>query len=202
MVEHTPFGPQDPDFNSLNEDLHDGGLGASRRRRYALGRSAKDDFAQDESVPLFLSDPDGEPDPDEYDYADSELPRRRMSISLKILMAVVAAAGVAMMFAMATSDATLDVIISAKASISGMQPLPAEAAQAATPPESSATNLIASDVQAKDPARWAVPSAANTHSPVVAMAPTHDDISSVYQNTTQSRAAPPAAVTPPAAAAA
>ncbi|SRR5579871_4171936 len=194
MVEHTPFGPQDPDFNSLNEDLHDGGLGASRRRRYALGRSAKDDFAQDESVPLFLSDPDGEPEPSEYDYADVELPRRRMSISLRILMAVVAAAGVAMMFAMATSDATRDVIVSAKASLSGMQPLPAEAAQAATPPEPITTNLTTSDVQAKDLARWAAPTATDTRGPVVAMTPPRDEVSSTYQNAMQSHAAPPVPV--------
>jgi hypothetical protein len=203
MVEHNPFGSQDPNFNGYNEDLYNEGFSASHRTRYAFGRSAKDDFAGDESVPLFLSDPDGDPDPSEYDYADSEPPRRRMSISLKILMAVVFAAGVAMMFAMATSDAARDVIVSAKASISGMQPLPAEAAQPAASPElKEATKLTASDVQAKDPARWAAPSApqtaANTSGPVVAMAPTRDEISSAYQNAMQGRA-PPAPVAPAAA---
>jgi hypothetical protein len=152
-----------------------------------------------------LSDPDGDPDPSEYDYADSEPPRRKMSISLKILMAVVFAAGVAMMFAMATSDATRDVIVSAKASISGMQPLPAEAAQPAVSPEPKVTKLTASDVQVKDPARWAAPSApqtaANTSGPVVAMAPSRDEISSAYQNAMQSRVVPPASVAPAAAAA-
>jgi hypothetical protein len=203
MVEHTPFGPQDPDFNRFSEDPY--GVGASRKRRYAFGRSAKDDFDGGESVPLFLSDPDGEPDPSEYDYADSELPRRRMSMSLKILMAVVAAAGVAMMFAMATSDATRDVIISAKASISGMQPLPAEAAQPAAPPEPNVTKLTASDVQVKDPGRWAAyaarQTAANARGPAVAMAPSRDEISSAYQNATQNRAEPATPATPGAAAA-
>src|SRR6516164_6834806 len=118
MVEHTQFEPQDPDGYSQ-------GRGLSRRRTYAFGRSTKSDY--DEAVPLFLSDPDGEPDPSEYDYPDFEAPRPRMSMSLKVLIAVVAAAGVAMMFAMATSDATRDVIMSAKASISGMQPMSAEA---------------------------------------------------------------------------
>jgi hypothetical protein len=202
MVEHNPFGAQDPNFNSYNEDLYNEDVGTSHRRRYVFGRSAKDDFAGDESVPLFLSDPDGDPDPSEY---DSEPPRRRMSISLKILMAVVFAAGVAMMFAMATSDATRDVIVSAKASISGMQPLPAEAAQPAAPPEPKDTKLTASDVQVKDPARWAAPSApqtaANTSGPVVAMAPSRDVISSAYQNAMQGRAAPPAPVAPAVAAA-
>ena len=152
-----------------------------------------------------LSDPDGEPEPSEYDYdfEESEAPPRRMSVSLKILMAVVAAAGVAMIFAMATSDATRDVVASAKASISGMQPAAVEAAQAeAAPSQPSAAKLTASDVRAKDPARWsayAAPQAATTaRGPVVAMAPTREDISSAYQNAVQDHATPP----PPAAVAA
>jgi hypothetical protein len=205
MVEHTPFGPQDPDFNGYNEDMYNEDNGTSRGRRYVFGRSAKDDFARDESVPLFLSDPDGEPDPSEYDYGESEPQRRRMSISLKILMAVVAAAGVAMIFAMATSDATRDVIVSAKASISGMQPLQAEAAQPAAPAEPNVTKLTASDVQLKDPTRWAAPTAPqpapNARGPVVAMAPTRNEISSAYQNAMQTRAAPPASAAPAAEAA-
>jgi hypothetical protein len=205
MVEQSPFGPQDPDFTSHN-DGYNQNLGATRKRSYVFGRSAKDD-----SVPLFLSDPDGEPEPSEYDYdfEESEAPPRRMSVSLKILMAVVAAAGVAMIFAMATSDATRDVIVSAKASISGMQPVAVDAAQAeAAPSQPSAAKLTASDVQAKDPARWsayAAPQAATTaRGPVVAMAPTREDVSSAYQNAVQDRAAPPppaAVATPPSAAA-
>jgi hypothetical protein len=199
MVEHNPFGPQDP-----NLDSHDQNLGSSRKRRYAFGRSAQDAFGRNESVPLFLSDPDGEPDPSEYDY-EFEAPRPRMSISLKILIAVVAAAGVAMMFAMATSDATRDVIVSAKASFSGMQPAPAEAAQPeAAPSEPNATKFTASDAQVKDPARWAAPGAPQTaapaRGPVVAMAPTREETSSAYQNAAQSRAAPPVPAAPAAAA--
>ena len=199
MVEHTPFGQLDPDFDSYSEDRR-----SSRKKRYAFGRSAKDDFARDESVPLFLSDPDGDPDPSEYDY-DYETPRPRMSISLKILMAVIAAAGVAMVFAMATSDATRDIIVSAKASFSSMQPQPAEAAQAdAAMPQPDTTKLTASEAQEKDPARWsayvAPQAAAPVRGPVVAMAPTREDVSSPYQNAAQSRAAPPAPA--PAAAAA
>ena len=195
MVEHNPFGPQDPDFTSHN-DSYNQNLGASRRRSYAFGRSAKDD-----SVPLFLSDPEGEPDPSEYDdeFEEAEVPPRRMSVSLKILMAVVAAAGVAMVFAMATSDATRDVILSAKASISGMQPQAAEAS-----PMPNAGKLTASDVQAKDPAKWsayagAPQATAPARGPVVALAPTRDDIS---QNAAQGRAGPPVAPADPAAVAA
>jgi hypothetical protein len=201
MVEHTQYEPQDPDFSGFGQ-----GSGSSRQRSYAFGRSAKDDFASGESVPLFLSDPDGEPDPSEYDYAESEAPRLRMSISMKILIAVVAAAGVAMMFAMATSDATRDIILSAKASISGMQPMPAEAAQQdALSRQANATKLTANDVQAKDPARWSPANApqikaaaqgvaqGTTQGPVIAMAPTRDEISSAYQNAMQSHTPPPTA---------
>jgi hypothetical protein len=207
MVEHTQFEPQDPNFDGYSQSR-----GLSRRRTYAFGRSAKTDY--DESVPLFLSDPDGEPDPSEYDYPDFEAPRPRMSISLKILMAVIAAAGVAMMFAMATSDATRDIIVSAKASFISATPTPAAAAQPDVPPQIS-TQLTASDAQLKDTARWAAPgviapnasasSGVASNPPqtargqVVAMAPTRDDISSAYQNAAQSRApaVPPASSAAP-----
>jgi hypothetical protein len=203
MVEQTRFGSQDP-----NLDGHSQSRGLSRRRIYAFGRSAKTDY--DESVPLFLSDPEGEPDPSEYDCPDFEAPRPRMSISLKILMAVIAAAGVAMIFAMATSDATRDIIVSAKASFISATPTPAAAAQPDVPPQIN-PQLTASDAQVKDPGRWAVSgtispnaTASNapqptgiTRGPVVAMASTRDDISSAYQNAAQSRA--PAVPAPPAA---
>src|SRR5271165_1068936 len=104
MVGHKQYGPQDPDFDSYNE-------GSAHDQAYSFGRPAKTDYGRGESVPLFLSDPDGDPDPSEFDYYDSEPPRSRMSVSLKILLAVVAASGVAMIFAMATSDATRDVIV-------------------------------------------------------------------------------------------
>jgi len=198
MVEHTRFGSQDP-----NSDGYSQGRGPSRRRTYAFGRSAKTDY--DESVPLFLSDPEGEPDPSEYDYPDFEAPRPRMSISLKILMAVIAAAGVAMIFAMATSDATRDIIVSAKASFISATPTPAAAAQPDIPPQIN-TQLTASDAQVKDPGRWAAPGTISnapqttgiTRGPVVATASTRDDISSTRQNAAQSRA--PAVPAPPAAA--
>jgi hypothetical protein len=185
MVEHTQNGPQDPDFDRYRE-------GSAREQAYTFGRSAKTDYGRGESVPLFLSDPDGDPDPGEYDYYESELPRSRMSVSLKILIAVVAAAGVAMMFAMATSDATRDVIVTAKAAFIGATPTPAAAAQPEVIPQQANTaRFNASDVQAKNPGRG----------PVVAMAPSREDISSAYQNAAQGRAAP-AVPAPPAAGAA
>ena len=215
MVEQKHFRSDEPDNGSYDQ-------GFANPRPYAFGRSAFNGYGSGESVPLFLSDPDGEPDPGEY-----ANPLRRhggASISLRILIGTVAASAVAVLFAWFTSDATRDVLISAKASISTILPIPSAAAQpeVAASPQAPA-QLTAHDIQLKDPARWSTPGAsdvqasaqaangpaaiappANAQSgPVVAMAPTREDISSAYQNALQSRpTAPPAAVAapPPAAA--
>ena len=215
MVEQKHFRSDEPDNGSYDQ-------GFANPRPYAFGRSAFNGYGSGESVPLFLSDPDGEPDPGEY--ANPLRRHRRASISLRILIGTVAASAVAVLFAWFTSDATRDVLISAKASISTILPIPSAAAQpeVAAAPEAPA-QLTAHDIQLKDPARWSAPGAgdvqataqaanapaaiappANAQSgPVVAMAPTREDISSAYQNALQSRpTAPPAAVAapPPAAA--
>src|ERR1700753_1862594 len=110
MVEHTPYRSDQSDLN--NEDTQ-------RPRRYAFGRTASTDY---DEVPLFLSDPDGEPDPDEY--SNGLQPQRRFSLSFKLLMTSATAACVAVTFAWFTSDATRDVMISAKASIATVLPIP------------------------------------------------------------------------------
>src|SRR5262249_56016279 len=116
-----------------------------RPRRYAFGRTANTDYG--DSVPLFLSDPDGEPDPEEY--SNGLQPQRRVSLSFKLLMTASAAACVAVVFAWFTSDATRDVLSSAKASIATVLPIPPTAAQAEA---SQPAQLTAPDVQLRDPA--------------------------------------------------
>jgi TPR repeat protein len=215
MVEQKHFRSDVPDNESYDQDF-------ASPRPYTFGRSAFNGYGSGESVPLFLSDPDGDPDPEEY--ANPLRRHRGASISLRILIGTVAASAVAVLFAWFTSDATRDVLISAKASISTILPIPSAAAQpeVAAPSEAPA-QLTAHDIQLKDPARWSAPGAgdvqataqaanapaaiappANAQSgPVVAMAPTREDISSAYQNALQSRATPPAAAVaapPPAAA--
>src|SRR3954447_24881711 len=64
---------------------------------YQLRRAARTDAYQEEPVPLFLSDYNGEPDPSEYH--DTAPAKRRFSMSSRILAAVVAAAAVAGPFA-------------------------------------------------------------------------------------------------------
>jgi hypothetical protein len=191
-------------FRSDEPDNYDDDFAQPRIRRYAFGRSADYD-----SVPLFLSDPDGEPDPDEF---ANPLRPRGASISLRILMGVIAASCVAVLFAWFTSDATRDLMISAKASLSTVLPIPSTAAQAeaSQPPQAASTQLTTRDAQLKDPARWQAtgaqtPSPPIVRGPQVAMAPSREDISTAYQSAMQNRtapaAAPPAvAVAPPVAA--
>jgi hypothetical protein len=191
MVDNRQFRSDRSDVNDYDDDFDQ-----PRTRRYAFGRSADQD-----SVPLFLSDPDSEPDPAEF---SNPLRPRRTSISLRILIAVVAASGVAMLFAWFTSDATRDVLVSAKASLSTILPIPSTAAQAeASPgPQAASTQLTAHDAELKDPARWQGPGAQPQTPPIVrtqvAMAPSREDISSAYQSALQTRPAPPAV--PPQAA--
>jgi TPR repeat protein len=192
MVEHTHYRSDQSDLN--NEDI------TERPRRYAFGRTANTDYG--DSVPLFLSDPEGEPDPEEY--ANGLQSQRRFSLSFKLLMTASSAACVAVLFAWFTSDATRDVMISAKASIATVLPIPSTAAQAEASPSSQ---LTANDVQLKEPAqvkdtaRWPSPAAQASVAPrqqVASATPSREDISSAYQNALQSRApaAAPAVVPP------
>jgi len=116
------------------------------------------------------------------------------------------AACVAVLFAWFTSDATRDVMISAKASIATVLPIPSTAAQAEASQPVPSAQLTASDVQLKDPAqikdsaRW--PSPAQASSPprqqVASATPSREEITSAYQSALQTRspAAAPAVVPP------
>jgi hypothetical protein len=190
----TGYRSYEPDIDNLEQDIAGHSV---RPRAYAFGRNASTDYHSDDSVPLFLSDPDGEPDPAEFDYQASLREPRRLSVSAKILMATVAASAVAVMFAWFSSDATRDVLISAKASIATVLPVPSAAAQ----PEAT-SQLTPRDVQLKDPARLSgpanqTPGATARGSQQLAMLPSREEISSAYQAAVQGRAPTP----PPAGAA-
>ena len=191
-----PTGYRSYEPDSLEQNI----ANSLRPRAYAFGRSASTEYQSDDSVPLFLSDPDGEPDPAEFDYRERLGGPRRLSISAKILMATVAASAVAVVFAWFSSDATRDVLISAKASIATILPLPSAAAQS-----EATTQLTPRDVQLKDPTRPSVPAnqmpgATAARAPQqVAMLPSREEISSAYQAALQSRAPAPAATAPLAA---
>ena len=123
MVDHTrQFRSYDPDAGEFDEDH----LTNSQPSSYRFGRSARD-RVPDHGVPLFLSDPEGEPDPQEF---MAPLRRSRIaSVTSRILVVVVAASAIAMLFAWFSSDSTRDVIINAKASIASVLPQPSAAAR-------------------------------------------------------------------------
>jgi hypothetical protein len=212
MVDQPRYRSYEPDIDSLEQDINDLTNSDVGPRPYTFGRTARNhnEYQSGESVPLFLSDPDGEPDPAEFDYEGTLGEPRRFSVSAKILIATIAASTVAVAFAWFSSDATRDMLISAKASIAAVLPVPSAAAQPDTP---ATTQLTAGDIQLKEPikdsARPPVPASqppVATRAPQqrapqqqVAMLPSREDISSAYQSAMQTRA--PAASPPPPAAA-
>lgn len=193
MVEQrSRFRSPDPDFDGFSEDIT-----GRRARPYAFGRSARSDFEED-SAPIFLSEQeeeflpeqDGEQDPWEE---PGLLRKHKSSVSLKILMGVLAASAVAMLFALFTSDAMRDAIDSAKASFAAVLPVPSANAQPET------TQLTARDIQLKDPTRLTPPGSRAGSAPnqVAMVSPSREDIQNAYQSALQrAPAAPPAAPAP------
>jgi hypothetical protein len=172
-----------------NSDTYGEDNNPTRIAPYAFGRSARTGYARD-SVPLFISDPNGDPDPEEYD--DLLQPPRRGRISSRLLIATVAAAALAALYAFFSSDASRDVVVNAKASIVAVLPGPSAAAQ----PDS--TQLTPRDIELKDAARISNPVVVtpdNAKGPAIAAVnPTREAISTAYQSALQSQA--PAAAAP------
>jgi TPR repeat protein len=196
MVEQAShYRSYDPDIEDYDENLTD-----HRIAPYRFGQSGRTESNPDKYVPLFLSDSDGEPDPSEYMTPSRRI--QRTSISSRILAGVLAAAAMAILVALISSDATRDLFAYANASIAAVVPAPSAAAQ----PKS--TQLTANDIQLKDPTR--LPAPANQALPVrsvttvaiaptVAVSPSRAEITSAYQSALQGRA--PAAAAPTTAAA-
>jgi hypothetical protein len=151
-------------------------LDAYQDTSYRLARS---EYNSVDPMPLFLSDPDSEPDPREFVYPFEG--KRRTSLSARILAAVVAAAAVAVLFAVFSSDAMRAFIENAKASVQPEQ---------SAPPQPDPGRLTARDIQAKDPARYSGPGvqtgpAVNN---VPSAGPTREEIANAYQAAMQGRA--------------
>lgn len=158
------------------------------RAPYESRRSDQRDIDGEPFVPLFLSDSDGEPDPSEY---ITPLPRRRASISSRILAGVCAAAAVAVVYALFTSDQMRD-LVNIKASIASIFPAPSVAA----PSNAS----LPSAAPSKDPARLASPANKTPAAATITTAsltPTREEMRNAYQSALQSQAPPPAAVVAP-----
>jgi hypothetical protein len=103
-----------PDVDPFDENTAD--------RRMAPHRLPADAYPEEESVPLFLSDYNREPDPSEY--LNPLRKKRRASISSLILAAVLAAAASAVLFALISADATRAIVVNVKASIAAVLPAP------------------------------------------------------------------------------
>jgi TPR repeat protein len=122
MVDHDPRYPShDPDIETYEERLTGHSIAP-----YAFEQSARTNHPE-ESVPLFLTDYDDEPDPSEY---TPPLPRKRGSyFTSRILAVVLASAAMAILVALFSSDAARDVIASAKASTTAVLSAASEVVQ-------------------------------------------------------------------------
>ncbi|MGB6399559.1 MAG: hypothetical protein WBF73_28360, partial [Bradyrhizobium sp.] len=105
----------DPDVDAFEENTAD-----QRAAPYNLRRSARTDSYLENSVPLFLSDPDGEPDSNEY--ITPLRKERKASLSSRILAVVCAAAAAVVLVALFSSDAARDTVVNVKASMAAVLP--------------------------------------------------------------------------------
>jgi len=193
MVEQAPqYRLGHPDVDPFDENTAD-----HRVARYRLRKSARTDYPED-SVPLFLSDYDGEPDPSEYMPA---LRKDRGSyISSRILAGVVATAAIAVLVALFSSDAARDIIANPKASSTAVLSAGSAAVQ------SNPTQLTSRDIQLQDPAQSKDPTRLSAPAnqtlgvrrvTTAAVAPTREDIKTAYQSALQGGAPRAAAVAEP-----
>jgi ABC-type Na+ efflux pump permease subunit len=185
MVKQTIYGRSpDSDFETFDEDVT-----GNHVALYKFGRSADTGDAPHESVPLFLSGYNDEPDPREF---TNLLRKRRASVSSRILVSVLVASAVAIMFALFSSDDMRKIVADAKISIASMLPEPSAPAQ----PDS--VQLTAEEIELlKDPALLSRP--ANQTSgvrSVTTAAPSREEIPSDDRGATQNQV--PAAVAPAA----
>ncbi len=182
---------QAPQYRSGNPDvdLFDENTADHRVAPYKLRQSAQTDIYPGNSVPLFLSDDDGELDPSEF--VTPLLKKRRASLSSRVLAGVCAAAAVAILVALFSSNASRDIVVNVKASMAAGFPALSAAAR------SDPSRLTARD-RPNDPAR---PSATENQTPGVrgvttaAVAPAREErIKLAHQSALEGRAPAAAAV--------
>jgi hypothetical protein len=166
-----------PDVDPFDENTAD-----YRVTNNALRVQARPDAYPDPSVPLFLTDPDGEPDPRAY---LAPRRKRRTLISSRILAAVMAAAAVAVLFALLTSDATRDTFVNLKASIAAVLPTPSAAAQSPSSQLTQRDRRLTETPQQTAPRNQTLGAGSVT---MAAVTPTREEIKNAYQSALQSGA--------------
>jgi hypothetical protein len=190
MVDQTPrYRSYDPDSKPYDENPT-----GHRVAPYEFGHSARTAHPES-SVPLFLSDyDDDEPDPSEF--ITSVRKGRGSYISSRILAGVSAAAAMAILVAVFSSDAARDFIANAKDSSTAVL----SAASAAVQPGSTQLTAERDPAQSKDPTR---PSAPENQTlglrsvTTAAVVPTREDVKAALQSALQGDAAQAPAVAEP-----
>jgi hypothetical protein len=185
-MEQAPlYRSGEPDFDGFNENTADHGVAP-----YELRQSGRTDIYSNNSVPLFLSDYNGEPDPSEYIVSVIKK-RRRASISSKILAVVYATAAAAILVALFSSNAAQNTLVNVKASMAAVFPAPSIAAQS---DPSYLTTRNAREAAAR-------PSATEDQTPGArsVAAPAREEIRFAYQKALQDRAPAAAPVAEPLA---
>lgn len=147
-------------------------------------RAERRHFGSHDPMPLFLSDPESEPDPQEFSMPSG----RRRSITGRLLAVTLAAAAAAVLAAMFHSDFGRVLIANAKVLV-GV----AMAEQPAPPPSNQA---VAQQTPSKDPTRMtggAITLArADAREVAAAQTPSREAIANAYQSALRTPAAPPA----------
>jgi hypothetical protein len=174
---------QAPRYRSYDPDIkpYDGNPTEHRVAPYKFGQSARTDYPEN-TVPLFLSDHDDEPDPSEYITPAQN--GRGSYISSRILAGVLATAAVAILVAVFSSDAAHDMFANAKVSSTAVL----TAASAAVQPNPTQLTAEKDPGQSKDPARLSAP---EDQTPglrsvtTAAVAPTREDIKIAYRSAQQ-----------------
>ncbi|HKH03469.1 MAG TPA: hypothetical protein VKB08_22510 [Bradyrhizobium sp.] len=162
---------------------------------YGLPKTARGDAFPEETVPLFLADYNGEPDPSEY---ANPLRKRTASISARVLAGVLGAAALAVLFALFTSDATQDIVGNFKASIAAVLPAPSAAAQSDPSQLTQRDRQLNAAQQPSAPGNQTVGVRTVTIAavaPPAAATPTREEIKSAYQSALQN-GTPLAAIVP------
>lgn len=151
---------------------------------YHLALADRTDLSPHDPIPLFLSDPDGAPDPREF------APRhaRPRGLMTQIVAGVLAASALAVLVALFHADVGRLLAVDAKAWMSGVA-----ADQPAPPPAA-----VARQIPQKDAARVStairLASADSVEEAIAPTAPSREAIATAYQNALQAQTpAPPAA---------
>lgn len=147
---------------------------------YHLARGDQADLSPYDPVPLFLSDPESEPDPREFAPPPA---RARASVATRIVASVLAASAIAVLATLFHADVSRFFIVNAKAWVDS-----AAAEQTAVPP---AASPVARQIPLKDPARVSNPmqlASVDSRDVATPAAPSREAIANAYQTALQAQA--------------